>query len=158
MIKKPCIICDKECERMPLQLGDAFTLTLLYLCSDACLWETALNYIYESCEYKGYRNYLAGLMLPEDKQELREYHEKRMEVIRSQRESPEYHADMLSTPMPNFIYSPLAGECLPLQSGSTYRFTRPTRDQKVSALQEAVERTKNILKDYEEDLQKILGE
>ena len=155
MTKKPCIICDIECDKIPLPPGDSFSLTLLHICSDACLWETALNYLDELSEQMGYRNYLSGLMLPEERQQLREYHEKMMEFIRSQREGPKYNADLLSTPMPDFDYSSLIGASLPLQSGATFSLTSPTRAQKISALQECVERTINILKGYERDVNNI---
>lgn len=73
MSLKPCIECGKECEILPVQLGDLFTLCFLRVCSGDCMFLIACEFMRENCEHKQFRNKFYELQNEEDKKERDEY-------------------------------------------------------------------------------------
>lgn len=67
LTKKPCIHCEKECDILPLELGDSFTLTYLRVCSPECMFMIIYDYLYKICYHRDFRNHLYHLQNAEDK-------------------------------------------------------------------------------------------
>jgi hypothetical protein len=128
---KPCIECGKDCDILPVQLGDFFTLTYLRVCSPECMFLVAYEFMRDIGEHKQFRNKLWELQNEEDKA-LRTNHvdEVTQESLRSMREHFEKCPDLLSRPVPNLV-SDLFKSAPTISSncGQTMRFTRPTSDE-----------------------------
>src|SRR5277367_6119294 len=67
MTTKPCIECGKDCEILPIQLGDMFTLRFLRVCSGECMFLIAYEFIRDIYEHKGFSGKLYNMQNEEDK-------------------------------------------------------------------------------------------
>jgi hypothetical protein len=126
MSKKPCIQCGKECDIFPLQLGDVFTLTLLRICSEECMFREAYDYLYEIGEHKAFRSWLYDKQNEEDEVERDSYIEDiTNESIKYLKESLATNLNLLTTPLPKMAQDFFNMPSLPT-AGSVMRFTRCT--------------------------------
>lgn len=157
---KPCIECGKDCEILPVQLGDFFTLTYLRVCSAECMFLVAYTFMREIGEHKQFRNHIFGLQNEEDKA-LRTEHvdEVTQESLKSMREAFENCPDLLSRPVPNLVHDLFKSTpTISNQCGQTMRFTRPKLDDRIKWAKEHVVRMQNNVEQALEDLQKLLNE
>lgn len=76
MAKHPCIYCKKDCDILPLQLGDVFTLTYLRLCNAECLFFLTCEYLYETGMSYDFNAYLWKKQIPEDRKERDDFIER----------------------------------------------------------------------------------
>jgi Sec-independent protein translocase protein TatA len=157
---KPCIECGKDCDILPVQFGDFFTLTYLRVCSPECMFLVAYEFMRDIGEHKQFRNKLWELQNEEDKA-LRTNHvdEVTQESLRSMREHFEKCPDLLSRRVPNLV-SDLFKSAPTISSncGQTMRFTRPKLDDRIKWQLESVQRIKTQLADERDQLEKLLKE
>lgn len=160
MTTKPCIECGKECEILPVMLGDSFTLTYLRVCSSDCMFLIAYEYLYEIGHHKDFRGRLYDKQNEEDKRERNEFIEETTRaVLDSFRKNLEANPGLLSTPIPQGIFDAFSSaSTIPTSSGCTMKFTRPSKEQKISWAQDHVDRLQKKLKDALEDLDKMKNE
>lgn len=157
---KPCIECGKDCEILPVQLGDFFTLTYLRVCSPECMFLVSYEFMRDIGEHKQFRNKLYELQNEEDKA-LRAKHvdEVTQDSLKSMREHFEKCPDLLSRPVPDLVHNlfcnapTISSDC-----GQTMRFTRPKLDDRIKWQLECVQRIKTQLDDEREQLEKLLKE
>lgn len=157
---KPCIECGKDCEILPVQLGDFFTLTFLRVCSGECMFLVAYTFMREICEHKSFRNHLYELQNEEDKA-LRAKHvdEVTQDSLKAMREAFEKCPDLLSRPVPDLVHNLFSSApTISNQCGQTMRFTRPNLDDRIKWQLESVERIRKQLADEREQLKKLLKE
>jgi hypothetical protein len=156
---KPCIECGKECEILPVQLGDLFTLTYLRVCSAECMFLIAYEFMREEVIHKQFRNKLHDLEDKEDKKERDAYvkmitDESLKQMAQDFKENPL----LLSHPVPNKIVEMFASKPTIPSCGSTVRFTRPKIEDRITWAKEHVDRMKQQLKDALKDLEKLENE
>lgn len=156
MSKKPCIQCGNECEILPVQLGDIFTLTFLRICSPECMFMEAYDYLYEMGEHKTFRGKLYDKQNEEDAAERKEYVDSITdEPLRMMREDLPVNPNLLSTPVPDCILKMFEGvPPIPQCSSQSMRFTRLTKQEKIRWQKERVDRLK---KDLREALHELEG-
>lgn len=160
MTLKPCIECGKDCEILPVQLGDFFTLTYLRVCGSECMFLIAYEFMRENCEHKQFRNKLHNMQNEEDKAERDAYVEEvTNESLKMMREHLQANPDLLSRPVPNliseaFVNSPGIQQC----SGETMRFTRPKLEDRIEWAREHLKRTEKAAAEALDDLHKLIDE
>ncbi len=156
-MKKPCIQCGNECEILPVQLGDIFTLTFLRICSPECMFMEAYDYIYEMGYHKHFRNKLYDKQNEEDAAERKEYVDQvTEESLKMMRKHLEANPNLLSTPAPQNILKTFEGvPPIPQCSGQTIRFTRPTKQEKIRWQKERVDRLKTDLYEALKELEEL---
>lgn len=104
MCLKPCIQCGKDCEILPVQLGDLFTLCFLRVCSGECMFLIAYEFMRDNCEHKQFRGKLYDMQNEEDKKERDDWvKEVTDESLKMMRESFEANPNLLSHPVPEGI-------------------------------------------------------
>lgn len=156
---KPCIECGKDCEILPVQLGDLFTLTNLRVCSAECMFLIAYEFMREECIHKQFRNKLHTLENEEDAKERAAYvkmitEESLKEMAKHFKENPL----LLSHPVPNEIVD-MFKNAPPIPScGPTARFTRPKVEDRIKWAKEHVNRLKKDLREALHDLEKLENE
>lgn len=160
MTLKPCIECGKECEVLPVQLGDIFNLCYLRVCSGECMFLIAYEFMRRNCQHKQFSNSLEELQNEEDKKErdcwidevTDEWH-KRL------KESLEFNHDLLSLPVSEGLSSLFLDNQFPLpEVGNVMRFTRPSIEKRILWAKEHVEHVKEKLVEAMKDLEKIENE
>lgn len=157
--KKPCIQCEKECEILPVQLGDMFTLTFLRICSGECMFQMAYDYFYEIGYHKDFRNSLYDKQNAEDKAERDQFIDATTKAyLEDFRKHLEANPKMLSTPAPEgvlkmFSEAPQIPAC-----SAPIRFTRPSKEDKIKWQRRYVEQLREKLNDAELDLAKVENE
>ena len=160
MSTKPCIQCGTECEILPVQLGDIFTLTYMRICSAECMFMMAYDYLYEIGFHKSFRNSLWNKQDAEDAAKRKEFVDTvTEETLKNMREHFQSNPNLLSTPAPNCILKmfenvPTISKC----SSQTMRFTRPSKQEKIRWQTEHVNRLKENLRDALHDLEKLENE
>lgn len=157
---KPCIECGKECEILPVQLGDLFTISYLRVCSGECMFLQAYEFLREIGYHKQFRGSLYDKQNKEDKKERDDYVKMITdESLKSMREHFESCPELLSTSAPSFV-SELFKNSPTISSncGTTMRFTRPKLEERIRWQKESIERLKKQLEDEEESLNKLLQE
>lgn len=160
MTLKPCIECGKECEILPVQLGDLFTLTYLRVCGAECMFLIAYEFMRENCQHKQFRNKLYELQDEEDKKE-RDTWIKHItdESLKSMREHLEASPNLLSHPVPNAVVEMFSGSpVIPQSCGKTMRFTRPKLEDRIKWAKEHVNRTKRALREALSHLERLTHE
>ena len=160
MSKKPCIQCGNDCEILPVQLGDVFTLAYLRVCDAECMFLMAYDYLYEIGYHKTFRGSLYDKQDSEDKAERDAWVKKiTEESLRMLRESLEANPKLLSTPAPEGMLKIFEGVTpIPHCSSQTMRFTRPSKEERVRWAREHFERVKAKLKDATEELERLESE
>lgn len=156
---KPCIECGKDCEILPVQLGDLFTLTYLRVCSAECMFLIAYEFMREECIHKQFRNKLHTLENEEDAKERAAYvkmitEESLKEMAKHFKENP----SILSTPAPSLIHDMFKSTPSIPSCGPTVRFTRPKMEDRIKWAKEHVHRMKQQLRDALKDLEKLENE
>jgi hypothetical protein len=154
---KPCIECGKDCEILPIQLGDFFTLTNLRVCSAECMFLIAYEFMRENCIHKSFRNKLNTLENEEDAKERAEYVKMITdESLRMMKEDFEQNPNILSHPVPSLITEMFSSRPeIPVNSGKTRRFTRPCLEDRITWAKEHIQRMKDQLRDALHDLEKL---
>lgn len=157
MSLKPCIHCGKECDIMPMQLGDSFTLCYLRVCGPECLFSIAYDYLHEVGYHKQFRSSLYDKQNPEDKEKRDEWVKEVTEgALKAQREYLESNPHLLSTPAPESILKMFRNSSkVPLFEGKTMTFTRPSLENKIKWQKAYVEKLTNNLKEALLDLEKL---
>lgn len=153
---KPCIECGKECEILPVQLGDSFTLTYLRVCGPECMFIVAYDYLYEIGYHKEFRNKLYDKQNEEDKVLRDEFIDTTTEMyLESLKKRLEANPGLLTTPTPNCITDLFASvPSIPSCSSTTTRFTRLTKDEKIKWARQRVQRLQEDLLEAQLDLAK----
>jgi hypothetical protein len=127
MENKPCIVCKKDCEIWPVQLGDLFTLCYLRVCSHQCLFLLAYEFMHTIYQHKQFRGKLYNMQNEEDKK-LRDDFVKEVtdESLKMMRDSI-----LLSLPVSEGLEINLTYDTASTQPllGSTMRFTRFSKEQ-----------------------------
>jgi hypothetical protein len=157
MTNKPCIECGKECEILPVMLGDTFTLTYLRVCSPDCMFIIAYDYLYKIGYHKDFRNSLYDMQNEEDKKQRDEFIKlTTTEFLADFGKRLAENPDLLSTPAPECITNMFdQAPQIPFVSGDTMRFTRPSKDERLRWAKEHLERMKEKLKEAHDDLEKL---
>lgn len=159
MTLKPCIQCRKDCEIMPVQLGDFFTLTYLRVCSPECMFLEAYDFMYSIGEHKHFRNHLYNLQNEEDNKERSAFMEKvTKEAMKNMAEDLKANPNMLSAPVSNSVLEMFASKPNFPSVGATMTFTRPSRANKIKWQTEHVESLRKKLAEAENDLEYLLVE
>jgi len=161
MSLKPCVSCGKECEIWPIQLGDFATLVHLRVCGGECLFMIAYEFLHKLYEHKNFRGSLYDLELAEDQVERQKLQDESMKMAldmmaKNFAENPQ----LLSAPVPQGIVDTFAGSVkgMPVCSGKTMRFTRPTLEQRKQWQVDYVEKMRQQLATAEADLEKMEAE
>lgn len=159
MSTKPCIHCGKECDILPVQLGDIFTLSYLRICGAECLFLVAYDFMRDECMHKQFRNKLYELQNEEDKSAAREFvKEVTDESLRMMAEYFRENPEILSTPAPSCITDMFASKLEMPCLGATMQFTRPKLRDKIKWAQEYIDRLNKDLRDAQEDLDRLENE
>lgn len=160
MTLKPCIECGKDCEILPVQLGDFFTLTYLRVCSGECMFLQAYEYLREVGYHKQFRNSLHDKENEEDKKERDEYVKMvTNESLRMMREHLEACPALLSHPVPNEVVEMFKSTPqIPCSSGATMRFTRPSIEDRIKWAHERVNQLKQDTNEAEQELIRLIKE
>ena len=160
VLTKPCIECGKECEILPVQLGDSFTLTYLRVCGPECMFIVAYDYLYEIGYHKDFRNKLYDKQNEEDKALRDEFIDTTTKMcLESLKKSLEANPGLLTTPTPNCITEMFASAPqIPSCSSSVFRFTRPSKEDKLKWARAHVTRMRERLQEAEQDLAKAENE
>jgi hypothetical protein len=150
---KPCIECGKECEILPMQLGDLFTLTYLRVCSAECLFLIVYEFLVDIGDHKQLRGKLYDLQNKEDKKDRDDWVKVVTdESLKIMKEHLDANPLLLSTPIPNIIVETFRNNPGIPQSGrETMRFSRPTK-------MERIKWARNHVKKLNADLKKALCE
>lgn len=156
-MKKPCIQCGEECEILPVQLGDIFTLTYLRICGPECMFLVAYDYLYDIGYHKDFRGKLYEKQNEEDKEERSAYVDAvTEESLKMMRESLAANPQLLSTPMPEGILSIFQGVSPMSQcSSKPMRFSRPSTEDKIKWQSERVKRLKKDLREALKELEDL---
>lgn len=156
---KPCIECGKDCEILPVQLGDLFTLCYVRVCGGECMFLQAYEYMREHCIHKQFRDHLYDKQNEEDKK-LRDDYVKMVtdESLKMMAQHFKENPLLLSTPVPDeigalFKSTPISKDC-----GGTMRFTRPKIEDRIIWAKEHVNRMEKQLKEALKDLEKLENE
>lgn len=157
MSKKPCIQCGTECDILPIELGDIFTLTYLRICSAECMFLVAYDYLYQISHHKAFRAYLYDKQDADDKAERDAWIEKiTEESLNRLRESLAANPDLLSAPIASGFFSMLEESVLPPKcSSQTMRFSRPPKEERIRWAKEYVEQMKGKLREALEELDRL---
>lgn len=160
MSLKPCIECGKECEILPVQLGDVFTLTLLRVCSAECMFLIAYEFMRERYEHKHFRSKLADMQNAEDKKTRDEMIEETTQShLKYMEEHYKANSDMLSTTVAQGLMDLFSSSPhIPCGGSQTVRFTRPKIEDRIKWAEEHVEQMKEDLKGALDDLKKLENE
>lgn len=162
MSLKPCIQCGKDCEILPVQLGDLFTLCYLRVCGGECMFLIAYEFMCDIFEHKQFRNKLYEMQNEEDKKDRDDLvKEITDEWLRSRREHQHLEANplLLSHPIPEGIAEIFENSPgIPQAAGTTMRFTRPSREDKIKWANKHVERLKDDLRNALHELEGLENE
>ena len=160
MCNKPCLHCGTDCQILPVQLGDIFTLTYMRICSAECMFMMAYDYLYEVGYHKQFRNSLWDKQDAEDAALRKEFVDTvTEEALKNMREHFETNPNLLSTPAPDCILKMFEGvPPIPMCSSQPMRFTRPTKKEKIRWQTEHVQRLKDNLREALHDLEKLENE
>ncbi len=158
-MKKPCIQCGNECEILPVQLGDTFTLAYLRVCGPECMFLVAYDYLYEIGYHKQFRGALYEKQDEEDKKERDQWiKEVTDEAIRMMGEHFAANPKMLSTPAPDCVLK-MFSDCPPLPAScGVMRFTRPSKEDRLRWQAEHVQRLRSQLSEAEKDWEALQSE
>lgn len=146
MTLKPCIQCGKDCEILPVQLGDIFTLSFLRICGGECMFLLAYDQMRNEGKHKEFRAELQNLQNEEDEKLRDEYvHDVTEEALKMQLENLKNNPNLLSTPAPECMLK-MFKDPLPCSNLDTImRFTRPTKAEKLDWAQVEVKRLQDEL-------------
>jgi hypothetical protein len=160
MSKKPCLVCEKECDVFAIQLGDFATLTYLRVCGEGCLFMLAYEYLHEINENKVFRNSLSNKENEEDRKERRQLQDLQMKhFLEEQRRHFEENPALISTPAPKCLIEMFANSpSIPNNCGKTMRFVRATKEERIEWKKKYVEEQKKRLEEGEKELREILEE
>jgi hypothetical protein len=159
MTTKPCILCRIECDILPVQLGDFFTLTYLRVCGAECMFLVAYDYLYEIGEHKSFRNSLHDKENDEDKAECKRFRDEvTKQALESMRKDLENSINLLSTPIPPLIHEMFSNSTPLPQTGGTMKFTRPSKKDKISWQAKHVVGLRERLAEAEKDLEALINE
>lgn len=156
---KPCIECGKECEILPVQLGDFFTLCYLRVCGPECMFLIAYEFLRDICEHKEFRNSLYKKQNEEDKEECDKY--VKMVTDESLKMMAKHFQEnplLLSHPVPNEVVDMFTSKQTIPACGPTVRFTKPKIEDRITWAKEHVGRMKEQLSDALKDLEKLENE
>jgi hypothetical protein len=153
--QKPCIVCGKTCDIFSIQLGDMFTLTLLRVCNFQCLFDTALEFLYELQEHKTYSDKLWHKQHADDRKLRDEVIQQLTSAfLEDQRKHFEENPKLLSTPIPQGIFDTLKGiSKIPISGEGTIRFSRPKLEDRIKWQKNHIESLKEKLKKAETELE-----
>ena len=159
-MKKPCINCGEDCDILPVQLGDSFTLTYLRVCGGECMFIVAYDYLYEIGHHKYFRNKLYDMQNEEDKKECDEFIDFTTKMsLEDFKKHLEANPKMLSTPMPEDVLKMFSeGSRIPQNSTCTMRFTRPSKEDRIKWQKVHVKRLENDLEEAIRDLEAMTNE
>jgi len=154
---KPCIECGKDCEILPVQLGDIFTLTYLRVCSGECMFLIAYEFMRDISEHKQFRVHLYDKQDEEDNK-LRDEYVKQVtdEYLKTMRDDFKVNPNLLSTPVASGIFKMFNASSIPQSSGTTMKFTRPSLEDRIMWQTQHVESLKTKLAQEEEYLKKMV--
>ena len=124
MTLKPCVECGKECEILPVQLGDIFTLTLIRACSPECMFQIAYEFIREIGEKSQFREKLYQMQYEEDRSVV----EVLLDISVENLKPP---IDLLLHPVPQCVIDVFSELKIPFNSDNIMAFTRPMSNKKV---------------------------
>lgn len=157
---KPCIECGKDCEILPVQLGDMFTLSYLRVCSGECMFLIAYEFLREIFEHKQFLSKLYDMQNYEDNTLRDEYIDfTTKEFLKAQREHFEENPTLLSTPIPNVIFEMFGNQhSIPQSCGTTMRFTRPSKKERIKWTISYIKQLKKQLYEEENSLKKLYDE
>lgn len=160
MSLKPCIECGRECEILPIQLGDLFTLCYVRLCGAECLFLFAYDFMRDKCVHYEFRAKLCNIQNEEDKKERDDYvNEVTDESLRMMTLSFKENPLLLSLPVPDTTTEMFKSKCeIPQSCGKTMRFTRPSLQDRITWAKEHVERMKESLFKAVSDLERLQNE
>jgi len=158
--KKPCLNCGEDCDILPVQLGDIFTLTLLRVCGPECLFILTYDYLYSIGYHKGFRSSLYEQQNEEDKSERDKYvKEVTDESLRMLREHLAANSDLLSRPMPECLMKVFSdAPPLPMNSTKMVKFARPSKEQRIAWQKKRVRALRKDLKESLHELQVLENE
>ena len=159
MSTKRCLQCGKECEILPVQLGDVFTLSYLRICSSECMFLMAYDYLYDIGYHKTFRGFLYDKQNEEDKLDRdRWVNEVTEESLRMMREHFQTSPNLLSTPIPEGMLKMFA-EMPPFpEISTTMKFTRPSKKDRIKWQSTYVDKLKKNLQEAMQDLEKLGNE
>jgi hypothetical protein len=158
MTLKPCLECGKECEILPVQLGDLFTLTYLRVCCGECMFLIAYTFMRDQAIHKQFRNTLYENQNAEDKKDRDEWVKfVSDEALIKMREDLEKNPFLLSTPLPSLISEHFKDDPN-LNVGRTMRFTRPSKQDKINWAKERIARLSKELEEECKELEKLDNE
>lgn len=158
-MKKPCIECGVECEIMPLQLGDAFTLTYLRVCSAECLFLITYEFLHREGFHKHFRNTLYDKQNEEDRAERDNFiRNVSDDAIKGMAEHLKSSSDIFSRVQPDVVNNLFNNRPEIPHGGQTMSFSRPSHEQRIKWAQERVERIQQEFFEALRDLKKICEE
>lgn len=159
MSTKPCIQCGKECEVLPVQLGDIFTLSYLRVCGAECMFLVAYDFMRDELIHKQFRNKLYELQNEEDNAEARAWVKTVTdESLRMMAEHFKENPNILSTPAPSCIAEMFAAKPEIPCAGPAMRFTRPKLKDRIKWAKEHIDRLNKDLRDAQDHLEKLENE
>ena len=137
---KPCIECGKDCEILPVQLGDLFTMSYIRVCSGECMFLQAYDFLREIGYHKQFRGSLYDKQNKEDKKECDAYVKMITdESLKQMREHFEACPKLLSTPAPNLVVEMFkTPSTIPCNSGQTVTFARPSLEDRIKWTKESL--------------------
>lgn len=157
MSLKPCIECGKDCEILPVQLGDLFTLTYMRICSAECMFLQAYDFLIEIGYHKQFRGSLYDKQNEEDKKERTKYVDMvTQESLRMMREHFEASPNLLSTPVPPLIHELFSNApVIPSNAGTTMTFTRPSFEERIQWAKDHLARMQKEYNEAQKDLERL---
>jgi hypothetical protein len=156
MALKPCIQCGKECEILPVELGDIFTLTFLRICSGECIFLEVYDYLYSIGYHKDFRNKLYDKQDDGDKKARDAFIESTTkEFLDRFQKGLERNPKLLTTPAPTGILEMFTQPSDFLCSPTTMTFTRPSTEDKIKWQRDHIDRLKKELEEANEDMAKL---
>lgn len=157
---KPCIECGKDCEILPVQLGDFFTLTYLRVCSPECMFLVAYSFMRDIGEHRQFSNKLWELQDEEDKAARTKFvDECTKDALQNMHDHLKENPLLLSHPVPNAVVEMFkSAPTISSNCGQTMKFTRPKLDDRIKWQLECVQRIKTQLDEEREQLEKLLKE
>jgi hypothetical protein len=160
MSKKPCIQCGNDCDILPVQLGDLFTLCYLRVCDGECMFLIAYEFMRNNREHKQFRGKLYDMQNEEDKQERDDLvNVLDDEFLRRMRENFETNPNLLSHPVPQGIVDMFKNNPgIPCNGGTTMKFIRPSKQDRVRWANDHVNRLKKDLRDALHELERLENE
>ncbi len=134
-MKKPCIQCDKECDILPIELGDSFTLTYLRICSPECMFMTAYDYLHDIGCHRDFRTHLSVLQSEEDRKAKDEFIRRTTEAfLQDFGDHLKLNPNLLSVPVPKVIEEMFGGRenlNFPFSSGKAMKWAQPSKEDRI---------------------------